>query len=421
MLVNLFVTLFLLLCSTFILKKLFNLPRNVYLLFMAQPLIASSSPIIVFIGGILASQLVTDPSIATLPLTLLILGVTIASIPAALLAKFKGRKFAIYVGLSLFLLASSLAMFSAIYASFALFCIASLLFGFGLAFSQQLRFAAIESTKKTDDIPTTVSILMLSGVFAAFLGPEVAVVAKDWLASPFGYAGSFFLLGILIVLAMLIMSAFKNTEIPETEVKGTPRSLALIMKQPIFLISVIVATLGYGLMSFLMTATPLSMHNMQGHSLVETKWVIQTHIAAMYIPSLFSVFLIKKIGYKGLMLLGSLLYSLVAIIAFSGQEVLHYWWALLLLGIGWNFLFLTGTSLLPQSYQSHERHKVQAANDFILFAFQAIASLMAGWLLFKAGWTIVVISSLPFITALFVVTFYYIRMANKKSLVSKKM
>jgi MFS family permease len=420
MLVNLFVTLFLLLCSTFILKKLFNLPRNVYLLFMAQPLIASSSPIIVFIGGILASQLVTDPSIATLPLTLLILGVTIASIPAALLAKFKGRKFAIYVGLSLFLLASSLAMFSAIYASFALFCIASLLFGFGLAFSQQLRFAAIESTKKTDDIPTTVSILMLSGVFAAFLGPEVAVVAKDWVASPFGYAGSFFLLGILIVLAMLIMSAYKNTEIPEIEVKGTPRSLALIMKQPIFLISVIVATLGYGLMSFLMTATPLSMHNMQGHSLVETKWVIQTHIAAMYIPSLFSVFLIKKIGYKGLMLLGSLLYSLVAIIAFSGQEVLHYWWALLLLGIGWNFLFLTGTSLLPQSYQSHERHKVQAANDFILFAFQAIASLMAGWLLFKAGWTIVVISSLPFITALFVVTFYYIRMANKKSLVSKK-
>jgi len=413
MLINIFITLLLLVCSTWILKKLFNLPRNIYLLFMAQPLVASSAPIIVFIGGLLSSQIASDPSLATLPITLLILGVAMASVPAALIAKHKGRKFAVYTGFLTMLSAACLAMFGAKYASFELFTFASLLFGMGSAFSQQLRFAAIESTQNKDDIPKTLSILMLSGVFAAFLGPEVAVVAKDWIASPFGYAGSFFLLGLLILLAMVIMLAFKNPVIQSTLSEGATRPLKQIVKQPIFIISVVVATIGYGLMSFLMTATPLSMHNMQGHSLMDTKWVIQTHIAAMYIPSLFSAFIIQKIGFKGLMFLGTSLYALVALIAFSGQAVMHYWWALMLLGIGWNFLFLTGTSLLPQSYQNNERHKVQAANDFILFAFQAIASLMAGWLLFKAGWHTVVLSSLPFIITLFVISFYYVRVCKK--------
>ena len=415
MLINIFITLILLVLSALVLKKLFNLPRNVYLLFMTQPLVASSAPIIVFIGGILSSQIASDPSLATLPITLMILGVAMASVPAAFIAKNKGRKFAVYTGFCTTLTAAILAMLGAMYASFELFSFASLLFGMGAAFSQQLRFAAIESTQNPDDIPKILSILMLSGVFAAFLGPEVAVVAKDWINSPHGYAGSFFLLGLLILLAMIIMIAFKNPVINDTHSEGPTRSLSTIIKQPIFIIAVMVATIGYALMSYLMTATPLSMHHMQGHSLMETKWVIQTHIAAMYIPSLFSAFIIKKIGFKGLLLLGASLYSLVAFIAFSGQDVMHYWWALMLLGVGWNFLFLTGTSLLPQSYQSNERHKVQATNDFILFAFQAVASLMAGWILFKAGWTMVVLSSLPFIVALFVISFYYIRISKNNT------
>jgi len=162
-------------------------------------------------------------------------------------------------------------------------------------------------------------------------------------------------------------------------------------------------------MSYLMTATPLSMHHMQGHSLVETKWVIQSHIAAMYIPSLLTPWLINKIALKGLLTLGSVIYIAVALIAFSGQEVMHYWWALILLGVGWNFLFLTGTSLLPQSYKACERHKVQATNDFILFGFQAFASLMAGWILFNGGWNYLVLSSLPFIFALLIVNIIYRR------------
>ncbi|WP_019029846.1 MFS transporter [Colwellia piezophila] len=415
--INILITLALLLLTALVLSRIFTLPRNIWLLFISQPLVMSASSIIVFIGGILSSKMASDPSLATLPLTLMILGVAAGSIPAAMLAKNKGRKFAVYTGLSFSLTAAIIAIFAAKLAVFELFCFASLLIGVGGSFGQQLRFAAIESSLKSDDVPKILSILMLSGVFAAFLGPEVAVVGKDLLNSPFGYAGSFLLLAVLTICSMVIMSAFKNPTINEDETVGEARPLSEIVKQPIFLIAIGTATIGFALMSYLMTATPISMHNMQGHSLNETKWVIQSHIAAMYLPSLFTPWLIKYIKLKGLMFIGTLVYGVVAFIALSGHEVMHYWWALVLLGIGWNFLFLTGTSLLPQSYHASERHKVQATNDFVLFGFQAAASLLAGWVLFNAGWHWVVITSIPFILVLCAVIALYHK--HQKSILLK--
>ncbi len=400
--------------STIFLTKKFSLPRNISLLFMAQPLVMCSAPIIVFIGGLLASELATNASLATLPISLMILGVAAGSIPAAIIAKSKGRKFAVFAGFTILLVAALLAVVAIQLSSFELFTFASFLFGLGGAFIQQLRFAAIESTNNEDDIPKTLAILMLSGVFAAFLGPEIAVVAKDWLYSPHGYAGSFILLAFFIGLAAVIMVFFEEPEIRVLSSEGDARPLSTIVKQPIFIIAISTATIGFALMSYLMTATPLSMHHMQGHSLVETKWVIQSHIAAMYIPSLLTPWLVKKIALKGLLILGSIIYIAVALIAFSGQEVMHYWWALILLGIGWNFLFLTGTSLLPRSYKACERHKVQATNDFVLFGFQAFASLMAGWILFNGGWNWVVLTSIPFIVALFIINVIYFRYENKQ-------
>jgi len=400
--------------SAVLLTKKFSLPRNISLLFMAQPLVMCSAPIIVFIGGLLSSELTTNASLATLPISLMILGVATGSIPAAMIAKSKGRKFAVFAGFSCLLIAAILAILATKLALFELFAVASFLFGLGGSFTQQLRFAAIESTDNEEDIPKILSILMLSGVFAAFLGPEIAVTAKEWLTSPHGYAGSFLLLALFICLAALIMMFFKEPEIKEISTTGEARPLSIIAKQPLFIIAICTATIGYALMSYLMTATPLSMHHMQGHSLVETKWVIQSHIAAMYIPSLLTPFLVKRIALKGLLILGSVIYIVVALIAFSGQEVMHYWWALILLGIGWNFLFLTGTSLLPQSYKACERHKVQATNDFVLFGFQAFASLMAGWVLFVGGWNYVVLTSLPLIVALIIINIAYFRYKNNQ-------
>jgi len=419
MLNNILITLALLLLTAFILSRIFPLPRNIWLLFITQPLVGCSAPIIVFIGGILSSEMASDPSLATLPITLMILGVAAGSIPAAMIAKAKGRRFAVYTGLSCVFMASIAAINAAKLSSFELFTFASFLIGVGGSFTQQLRFAAIESSLNSDDIPKILSILMLSGVFAAFLGPEVAVFGKDILSSPHGYAGSFLLLALLIISAMLIMLAFKNPIFNSDDVVGDARPLSEIAKQPVFLIAICTATIGFALMSYLMTATPLSMHHMQGHSLNDTKWVIQSHIAAMYIPSLIAPWLVKYIKLKGLLIIGTLIYTLVAFIALSGQEVMHYWWALLLLGVGWNFLFLTGTSLLPQSYHASERHKVQATNDFILFGFQAAASLLAGWVLFNAGWHWVVVTSLPFILILFAVIVFYHRQQQTLQLKEK--
>jgi len=404
----------LLVISAAALAKIFKLPKNIWLLFMAQPLVMCSAPIIVFIGGLLSSQMTDNHTLATLPISLMIIGVATGVIPAAMIAKIKGRKFALFSGFSLLVTSALLAMLAAKVGSFEVFTFASFLFGVGGAFTQQLRFAAIESTKNKEDIPQTLAILMLSGIFAAFLGPEIAVVAKDWLNSAYGYAGSFLLLAGFIVISAIIMLFFTNPKSEISASSGETRTLATIVQQPIFIIAVSCATIGYALMSYLMTATPLSMHHMQGHSITETKWVIQTHIAAMYLPSLITPFLIKRVALKGLLIIGCLIYAVVALIALSGQHVIHYWWALLLLGIGWNFLFLTGTSLLPQSYNSNERHKVQATNDFILFVVQALASLMAGWVLFSGGWQWLVLSSLPFIISLFIIAWYFHHLDQKQ-------
>ncbi|MBA6287701.1 MFS transporter [Colwellia sp. MB3u-4] len=414
MLINIFITLALLLLSFFGLQRLFTLPKNVWLLFLVQPLVMAASPVIVFIGGILATSMGADPALVTLPVTMMILGVASGAIPAALLAKNKGRRFATFTGFTLGFSGTLVAMFAALNAHFELLILASFLLGISTAFTQQLRFAAIESVSNRNEVPTVLSILMLSGIFSAFLGPEIAVTAKDWLSSPHGYAGSFLFLSGLFLLAMLLMLNFTNPEVTTSDNQGEARPLSEIVKQPIFIIAILSAAIGFALMSYLMTATPLSMHKLHGHSLNDTKWVIQSHIAAMFIPSLFTALLVKRIGLKNLMLAGTIIYAVLTVIALSGEQVMHYWWALILLGIGWNFLFLTGTSLLPQSYQASERHKVQAINDFIIFGFQAIASLMAGWILFKAGWHVVVLTGLPFIVILFVVSWFYFKKEREK-------
>jgi MFS family permease len=407
---NIIITLTLLILSSVLIFHYTKRNKNICLLFIAQPLVMAGSPVIVFIGGILSSKMTSDTSLATLPITLMILGVASASIPAALTAQKMGRKFAAITGFCLAFVACLIAMISSLIMSFTLFAIASLCFGFSGAFVQQLRFAAIESTHNKSDIPKVLSILMLSGLFAAFLGPEIALAAQHLIKSPVGFAGSFLLLAAFVVIAIIIMLFFKNADMLVEEKSQNARPLSQIIKQPIFIIAITSAAIGYALMSYLMTATPLSMHHFHGHSLQDTKWVIQSHIAAMFIPSIITPWLVKHFGIKSLLLAGTLIYGVVAIIALSGEQLMHYWWALILLGIGWNFLFLTGTTLLPMSYQNNERHKVQAANEFILFGFQASASLLAGWVLFKAGWTVLVFTSLPFVLLLLITTAYFYRL-----------
>jgi MFS family permease len=399
-----------LLLATLLLAKVMKVPRNIWILFLGQPLALSAYPVMVFIGGILSSQIAPDPSLATVPLTVVILATAMSTIPASMLARKFGRRNATMLGLSVLAIGTLLASYSAYTSQFWVFILASSCFGFSMAFIQQLRFAAIESIEDKNDATKVLSILMFAGIFAAFLGPEVVLYARYWLNSPQGYAGSFLGVTILVVVSMTVLFWFKEPPVTVAKIEGNPRSMKSIASQPIFFIAVIAGVIGYGLMSYVMTATPLSMHNNHGHSLMDTKWVIQSHISAMFLPSLFTPWLVNRIGYKHMMMIGTCAYTAVICVALSGQQVMHFWWALVLLGIGWNFLFLTGTVLLGQSHEPNERHKVQATNDFLVFFIQGLFSLLAGWLLFKTSWHVVIYTTVPFVLLMFAASIYYYRL-----------
>lgn len=392
-----------------------RLPKNIWLLFLAQPLAMSSASMVVFAGGLVATNIAPSADLATLPLTLMILGTASAVIPAAMLMKRFGRKIGTIIGLCCAVLGALLCCFAAIYNAFYGLIIGAVFLGASMAFVAQMRFAALESLTDSKDSPKAISVLMVGGMFAAILGPEVAVTAKDWIISPHGFAGSFLALAILILVSIIIICLLDPIGVSDNESATEIRPLTKIIQQPAFIIAVFAGAIAYAVMSYVMTATPLSMHKIEGHDLHSTKWVIQSHIIAMYLPSLFSAILIRYIGIAKLMFSGCVLYALVVVIALSGQQVMHYWWTMVLLGVGWNFLFTSGTLLLPDAYQEHERFKVQAINDFAIFFVQAMASLSAGFILFSQGWQLLIWISIPAILIMFLVSIWYYLMHQKNT------
>ncbi len=394
-------------------SRLIPLPKNIWLLFIAQPLGMCSSAVIVFAGGLVATKIAPDPKYATLPLTLMILGTASAVIPASLLMKKIGRRLGTVLGLLLAIVGTFLCMVAALYSQFSFLVAGSVLLGSSMAFVAQMRFAAIESLPDIKDSPKAISILMVGGIFAAILGPEAAVAGKDWVASPHGFAGSFLLLAAMILVSIIAVFLLDPIGGAGEHQVGASRPLRQIIKQPIFIIAVCAGGIAYSVMSYIMTATPLSMHEVDGLSLQDTKWVVQSHIIAMYLPSLISAFLVRKLGIPKLMILGSLLYAMVIIIGLMGNHFFHYWWVMVLLGLGWNFLFTSGTLLLPQAYHAGERFKAQALNDFTIFFIQAMASLSAGIVLFKFGWSRLLTISVPVILLMFIASVWFFFHKNK--------
>ena len=384
-----------------------KLPKNITVLFLAAPLVGTSAPIMVSIGSIVSLELSPNSTLATLPLGLMVAGTALSTIPAALLAGRIGRGKATITGFLSVFTGSLLAAFSIVKESFLLFCVSAFLIGVSLAFAQQLRFAAIESVDEKD-INKALSVLMFGGIFSAFLGPEVAVVGQKAFANSIGFAGSYLFLAMMVCLSIIVLLNFRDTQVNKPKEIQISRPLLQIIRQPIFLIAMLAAALSYGLMSFIMTSTPLSMNKLYGYDLTDTKLVIQSHIAAMYLPSLVTSWLSRKIGIRYILLIGSIMFAAVVLIATQGHSFLHYWWALVILGIAWNFLFFSGTSLLHFSYYPHEKHKVQAINDFSVFTFQGFSSLMAGWVLFRYGWSGVIYASIPFVIIMFALSFYYL-------------
>ena len=358
--------------------------KNLWLLILSQIFAFTAAPVTVFLSGIIGSQFSPIRSLATLPMALSIVGVAIFAIFAAKVMSIIGRRAGFIfasVGSSL---AALMAAYSIIIESFLLFNLGCFLLGAGVAFSHQYRFAAVETVSK-DMAPKAISIILLAGIGSAFIGPNLANISKE-IISEHLYAGSYIALAILTLSSTIFLLFYKDNHKPNNFVKKNTRSYFELISQPRFLQALIASAFAYAVMSFLMTATPISMHVMEKISLSKTGLVIQLHIAAMFLPSLITGNLIKKFGHSKIMYAGVILFSITILTSLFEQNFVNYLTALVFLGFGWNFLFISGTSLLVLTYKEDEKFKAQGFNDLIVYSIQAVASLSAGIFLNLTSW-----------------------------------
>ena len=370
--------------------------RNLVLYFLAQVVFASGTTLIVTLGGIVGNDIAANPALATLPLSFMVVGTAVATVPTAMLMQRIGRRKAFCAGGCFAVAAALLGALALRLGSFALFTAACCLIGSTMAFAAQLRFAAAECVEEAR-AGSAVSIILLGSIGGALIGPELATRSVAW-TPEHPYLGALLALAALYGVAIGLLACSRD-QASRVEASagdsGSGRPLRIIARQPAFVVAVLAGVVGQGAMVFIMTATPVSMHVVDGHGLQETARVIQAHVAAMYLPSLASAFLIRYLGPRKMMVMGVAAMAITVAIGLAGRELVHYWWALVILGVGWNFLFVGGTTALVATYQPMERFRAQGANDFSVFGTSALASLSAGVLLHQFGWSTVLISTLP--------------------------
>ncbi len=358
--------------------------KNLLLLILSQIFAFTAAPVTVFLSGIIGSKFSPIKSLATLPMALSVVGIAFFAFFAAKLMSIIGRKLGfIYASIGTSL-ASVLTAYSVIIESFVLYNLGCFLIGGGIAFSHQYRFAAVEVVDK-DYAPKAISIILLAGIGSAFIGPNIANISKEFISNHI-YAGSYLALAALSISSIIFLFFFQESKKTSNNQYKTGRSFFELMSQPRFLQALVASAFAYAVMTFLMTATPISMHLMEKISLSKTGFVIQLHIAAMFLPSLVTGNLVKRFGHSKIMYTGVLLFLVTIIISLFEQNFINYLIALIFLGLGWNFLFISGTSLLVLCYREEEKFRAQGYNDLIVYTIQAAASLSAGIFLSLTSW-----------------------------------
>lgn len=361
----------------------------------------------VILGGIIGAKLISNPSFATLPISIMVISVAATTIPATIIMRRIGRR----RGFAMSSISAGIACVVAAYAlyvsSFAYFVLAAGLFGINVAFSQQYRYAAAESVPP-EYSPRAISLVLLGAIGGAIVGRQLVKYGQFAVPSV-QYAGTLIWLAGLYVLQSALVSRLGSLRGEELHTAAQQqRPLGEIVKHRVFIAAVLGGTVAYGVMTFIMTATPLSMHIKDGYSLEHTGQIIQSHVIAMYAPSLVSGYLIERLGIVRMMFAGSIALVVACLIGLQGQSMMHYWLTLVLLGIGWNFLYVGGTTMLTLTYSMAERFKAQAVNEFCVFGTSATGSLLAGAVMFKYGWYTLIVVPLPLL-ALITVSLFLVR------------
>jgi MFS family permease len=377
--------------------------KNLFVLTLSQIFSFTAAPVTVFLSGIIGSQISPIKSLSTLPMSISVVGIAIGAVIASKVMSITGRKTGFIIASVGNSIVSLCAAYSIFIQNFSLFCFVNFFLGVGMAFTHQYRFAAAESVDK-DKVPKAISIILLGGIVSAVIGPGLANYAKD-IVSNHLYVGSYLSLAVLTFLPSIFFLFYKNTKKIEINIKYSGRNYLELISQPRYLQAIVASAFGYAIMTFLMTATPLSMHVMEGMSLSKTSVVIQIHVAAMFLPSLITGNLVKKFGHSKIMYAGVSLYSITVIASFFDQSFLNYMFALIFLGFGWNFLFISGTSLLVLTYKEEEKFRAQGLNDFIVYSVHAMGSLSAGILIVLTDWKMMNIICIPLMIIIVLTTF----------------
>ena len=368
--------------------------RNLILLVFCQLISATGSIVFVTLGGIIGATLTENLAWSTLPISVMVIATAATTVPATLLMRKIGRAAGFAMGSISAAIGVSVGAWALYQSSFGLFLVAAVVFGTNMAFTQQYRYAAAESVP-AKYVPRAISFILLGAIGGAFLGPEIAIRSQHWIGGV-PYAGALIFLAGLYVVQAGLFTLLKPAAVHDAVDLGKAnRTLKVLVRQPVFVVAVLGGTAGYGLMTLVMTATPLSMHINDGFSVEETAHVIRTHVLGMYLPSLVSGFLIERLGVIRMMFVGAVGLLATSIVALQGQTVMHYWWALLLLGVGWNFLYIGGTTMLTYTYSMAERFQAQAANEFLVFGTSATASLLAGTVMHYFGWGRLMLIPIP--------------------------
>lgn len=358
---------------------------NIWRLSIAQALAGANSVVVYATGAIVGDMLAPSPVLATLPISIFVVGMAVCTLPAGAVARRHGRRTAFLAGTGAGVLAGLVAMLAVLMGWFWLFCLATFFGGAYAAVVLSFRFAAADGVAPGRRA-RALSLVMAGGVVAGVVGPQLVTWTMDmW--PPYMFAATFLAQGAVAAASALILLGVRLPMPSAAEMAGG-RPLSLIVRQPRFIAAVISGAVSYMLMNFLMTSAPLAMH-MCGHSQESANVGLQWHVIAMFGPSFFTGSLIKRFGAGTVATVGLLLTGLSAVVGLAGIDVPHFWATLVLLGLGWNFGFLGASALVLECHRPEEKTRVQSLNDFIVFGLMALGSFSSGGLLSAYGWDMV--------------------------------
>jgi MFS family permease len=370
-----------------------SIRRNVGLLAACQAMLMANNSTLIAINGLAGLALAPYASIATLPVTCWVAGAALSTMRASHYMRRVGRQRGLIHGASIGIAGALICGGAVWMQSFWLLCFGALVYGAYNAFGQYYRFVAADIAS-ADFRATAISLVLAGGLVGGILGPTVSRLTVDALGPRF--TGAYFALIAFVIVTMALLTLIRVPHAPVEQGSSTGRPLRHIAAQPAFIVAVLCGALSYGVMNFLMTSTPLAM-GACGHPYGDAAFVISSHVVAMFAPSFFTGGLIKRFGVVAVMLAGALL-NLVAIgIALQGIAVANFWWSLVLIGVGWNFLYIGATALLTTAYMPEERAKSQGANESAIFVMMLFSSLFSGLIVTNAGWEKVNYAAAPLV------------------------